>query len=159
MNENDMQNVADAGNKFDKASHAANAKRRVIGLLGAITLCGFAFDASAKIHSDNVQSANATLSDCVVLNVGTTSETVTSITIWYYDEELHPHVLTQTTTHQVVHPGDAVYVQDGYSVPRSEGLLVPSTSCSVATSDDAAFRAVFELRDKNGNTVINEPLR
>jgi hypothetical protein len=25
--------------------------------------------------------------------------------------------------------------------------------------DDADFRAVFELRDKNGDTVINEPLR
>jgi hypothetical protein len=131
----------------------------MMALVGAIALCGFALDASAKIDSDNVQSANATLSDCVVLNIGKTPETVTSITIWFYDASLHPHVLTQTTESQVVQPGDAVYVQDGYSLPRSEGLLVPSTSCAVVTSDDADFRAVFELRDKNGDTVVNEPLR
>ncbi len=131
----------------------------MIGLVGAIALCGFSLDASARIHSDNVQSANATLSDCVVLNVGKTPETVTNITIWFYDESLHPHVLTQTTASQVVQPGDAVFIQDGYSVPRSEGFLVPSTSCGVVTSDDADFRAVLELRDKNGDTIINEPLR
>jgi hypothetical protein len=131
----------------------------MIGLAGAIALCGFALDASARISSDNVQSTNAALSDCVALNVGKAPETVTSITIWYYDASLHPHVLTQTTAPQVVQPGDAVFIQDSYSLPRSEGYLVPSTSCAVVTSDDADFRAVFELRNKNGDTVINEPLR
>ncbi len=126
----------------------------------AIALCGFAVQASsAALHSDNMQSANAKLSDCVVLNVGNTAETVNSITIWYYDKSLNPHVLTKTTGAQTVEPGSAVFIQSDYSVPISLGLLVPSTSCAVTTSDSTAFRAVMELRDVNGNTLINEPLR
>ena len=126
----------------------------------AIALCGYAVQASsATLHSDNMQSANATLSDCVALNVSNTAETVNSITIWYYDASLNPHVLTKTTGAQTVLPGSAVYIQSGYSVPNSQGLLVPSTSCTVSTSDSAAFRAVIELRDVNGTTLINEPLR
>ena len=143
----------------DRNAPGKKVKKCVIALVGAITLCGFALDASARIYSDNVQSANATLSDCVVLNIGTSPETVLSIKISYYDELLHPHVLTQTIEPQVVQPGDAVFIQDGYSLPRSEGFLVPSTSCAVVTSNDGDFRAVFELRDKNGDTLINDALR
>jgi hypothetical protein len=128
-------------------------------ILATIALSGIALTASAKIFSDNVQSANAALSDCVILNVGAVPETVDRITIWYYDASLAAHVLTQTTEPQVVEPGHAVYLQDGYAVPRSLGLLVPSTSCGVTTSDDAAFRAVFELRASNGDTIVNEALR
>src|SRR5271165_3043373 len=133
-------------------------------ILGAFTaviaLCGFAVQPSwAALRSDNMQSANATLSDCVALNVSNTAETVDSITIWYYDTSLNPHVLTKTTAAQTVAPGSAVFIQSNYSVPNSQGLLVPSTSCAVLTSDSAAFRAVMELRDVNGNTLINEPLR
>jgi hypothetical protein len=126
----------------------------------AIALCGFAVQASsAALNSDNMQSANATLSDCVVLNVSNAAETVNSIKIWYYDEELNPHVLTKTTRAQTVQPGSAVYIQSDYSVPISQGILVPSTSCTVGTTSNTAFRAVMELRDVNGNTLINEPLR
>lgn len=113
---------------------------------------------SANLYSDNIQSANAVLSDCVALNVGTTAETVNEITIWYYDSSLNPHVLAQTTGAQTVQPGSAVYLQSGYSVPNSQGLLDPSTSCAVSSTDNAAFKAVIELRDVNGDTVINEPL-
>lgn len=126
--------------------------------IAAIALCGLAGQASA-LHSDNMQSANATLSDCVVLNVSDTSETVNSIKIYYYDLSLNPHVLTKTTGAQIVAPGSAVFVQSGYSVPISEGIQVPSTSCAVDTTSNASFRAVMELRDVNGNTLINEPLR
>lgn len=128
--------------------------------IAAIALCGFAVQASsAALHSDNVQSAAATLSDCAVLNVGNATETVKSITIWYYDTSLKPHVLTKTTGAQAVAPGSAVYVQSNYSVPNSQGLMQPSTSCAVVTTSNTSFRAVMELRDVNGNTIINEPLR
>jgi hypothetical protein len=128
--------------------------------VGALILCGFAAEASSSsLYGDNMQSANAVLSDCVVLNVGGSAETVDEITIWYYDTSLDPHVLTKTTRAQTVQPGSAVYVQSGYSVPISEGILVPSTSCAVRSASNTAFRAVMELRDVNGNTIINEPLR
>ncbi len=94
----------------------------------------------------------------MALNVSGAAETVNSITIWYYDKSLNPHVLTKTTGAQTVEPGSAVCIQSDYSVPISEGLLVPSTSCAVTTSDNAAFRSVIELRDVNGNTVVNEGL-
>jgi hypothetical protein len=113
---------------------------------------------SANLFSDNIQSANAALSDCVALNVSGAAETVNSITIWYYDVSLNPHVLVQTTGAQTVAPGSAVFVQSGYSVPNSEGLNNPSTSCAVSTSDNTAFLAVTELRDVNGNTIVNEGL-
>lgn len=100
----------------------------------------------------------AALSDCVALNVSGTAETVNSITIWYYDASLNPHVLVQTTGAQTVEPGAAVNVQSDYSVPNSQGLLDPSTSCAVSTSDNTAFLAVTELRDVSGNTVVNEGL-
>jgi hypothetical protein len=129
-------------------------------IVGALILCGFAAQASsANLYGDNMQSANATLSDCVVLNVSDAAATVDDITIWYYDTSLDPHVLTKTTGAQTVQPGSAVYVQSGYSVPISLGILVPSTSCGVRSSSNSAFRAVMELRDVNGNTIINEPLR
>jgi hypothetical protein len=128
-------------------------------IAAAVISCGVSLNASASIYSDNVQSANSVLSGCVVLNIGSKAQTVKSITIYYYDAELHPHVLTKTTGSQVVQPGDAVFVQSDYSVPNSEGFLVPSTSCAVVTSDDADFRAAFALADTNGNTVLNEPLR
>jgi hypothetical protein len=128
--------------------------------VGALILCGFAAQASsANLYGDNMQSANATLSDCVVLNVSGAAATVDEITIWYYDTSLDPHVLIKTTRPQTVQPGSAVYIQSGYSVPISEGILVPSTSCGVRSSSNSAFRAVMELRDVNGNTIINEPLR
>ena len=43
-------------------------------------------------------------------------------------------------------------------MPNSQGLLVPSTSCAVSTSANTAFRGVIELRDDNGNTLLNEAL-
>lgn len=129
-------------------------------ILAGIALLACAGAASAStLNSDNVQSANATLSDCVVLNISGASETVDTITVWYYDGSLQPHVLAQTTAAQVVAPGAAVNIQSGYSLPQSQGILVPSTSCTVTTSDNSDFRAVFELRDTNGNTIVNEPLR
>ena len=128
-------------------------------LLGAVALCSFAEIASADIQSANVQSANASLSDCVVLNVSGQAQTVESITIYYYDSSLHPHVLTQTSVPQTVGAGDAIYIQSNYALPISEGFRVPSTSCTVVTKVSENFRAVLELRDVNGITVVNDPLR
>jgi hypothetical protein len=124
-------------------------------LIGAAALCGLAEIASADMYSSNVQSANATLSDCVVLNVSDKPQAVESITIYYYDASLHPHILAEMTTPQTVGAGDAIYLQSNYALPVSEGYKVPSTSCTVVTKINGNFRASFELRDASGNTVIN----
>jgi hypothetical protein len=127
-------------------------------LVGAVALCGFAEIASADMYSNNVQSANAALSDCVALNVSDRAQTIESITIYYYDTSLQPHVLTQTSGPQTVGAGAAIYVQSNYALPVSEGFRVPSTSCTVVTKINGNFRAVLELRDVSGNTVVNDPL-
>jgi hypothetical protein len=136
----------------------AKVMKSMTVLVGAVALCGFAEIASADMYSSNVQSTNAALSDCVVLNVSGGDQTVESITIYYYDASLHPHVLKQTSAPQTVGPGDAIYVQSNYALPISEGFRVPSTSCTVVTRINGNFRAVLELRDVNGNTVVNDPL-